>query len=174
MKIIDEVKHEGGKILSFSSVCGGLPAPEASDNPLGYKFSWSPRGVLSAGLNPSKYLNNGKVGLLFFKKEQRKKVQHFFFFSFFFLARSKRRQRVSFLTLHRTLTFTTLVSISSACQIVTRQSTPACTESRMPTPSSVGHSASVGSQSSWVGWEGLASSMRLMKRVLWLLPPRLG
>ena len=24
----------------------GLPAPEASDNPLGYKFSWSPRGAL--------------------------------------------------------------------------------------------------------------------------------
>ena len=73
MKIIDEVKHEGGKILSFSSVCGGLPAPEASDNPLGYKFSWSPRGVLSAGLNPSKFLNNGKVGLLFFKKNRERK-----------------------------------------------------------------------------------------------------
>lgn len=24
----------------------GLPAPECSDNPLGYKFSWSPRGAL--------------------------------------------------------------------------------------------------------------------------------
>ncbi len=28
------------------SYCGGLPAPEASGNPLGYKFSWSPRGAL--------------------------------------------------------------------------------------------------------------------------------
>jgi len=28
------------------SFCGGLPAPEASGNPLGYKFSWSPRGAL--------------------------------------------------------------------------------------------------------------------------------
>lgn len=61
MKIIDEVKHEGGRVLSFSSVCGGLPAPEASDNPLGYKFSWSPRGVLSAGLNASRYLKNGQL-----------------------------------------------------------------------------------------------------------------
>ena len=26
-----------------SQVCGGLPAPEAADNPLMYKFSWSPR-----------------------------------------------------------------------------------------------------------------------------------
>jgi len=61
MKIIDEVKEHKGKVVGFSSVCGGLPAPEASDNPLGYKFSWSPRGVLSAGLNPSKFLRNGKV-----------------------------------------------------------------------------------------------------------------
>ena len=30
----------------FKSYCGGLPSPEASDNPLGYKFSWSPRGAL--------------------------------------------------------------------------------------------------------------------------------
>ena len=36
----------GGKVESFVSFCGGLPAPEASDNPLGYKFSWSPRGAL--------------------------------------------------------------------------------------------------------------------------------
>ncbi|KAG7127902.1 hypothetical protein HYQ45_012281 [Verticillium longisporum] len=44
VKTIEEVHQEGGKILSFLSYCGGLPAPEASDNPLGYKFSWSSRG----------------------------------------------------------------------------------------------------------------------------------
>ncbi|CAI5728818.1 unnamed protein product [Peronospora destructor] len=32
MKVIDEVKAHSGKIVSFSSVCGGLPAPEAADN----------------------------------------------------------------------------------------------------------------------------------------------
>ena len=37
----------------------GLPAPEASDNPLGYKFSWSPRGALMNMLSGGKkcYLN---------------------------------------------------------------------------------------------------------------------
>ncbi|KAF1792694.1 Saccharopine dehydrogenase, C-terminal [Phytophthora cactorum] len=45
------VKAHSGKIMSFSSVCGGLPAPEAADNAIGYKFSWSPRGVLTAALN---------------------------------------------------------------------------------------------------------------------------
>ena len=48
LKIINEVHAKGGKILSFRSFCGGLPAPEASNNPLGYKFSWSARGVLLA------------------------------------------------------------------------------------------------------------------------------
>jgi saccharopine dehydrogenase (NADP+, L-glutamate forming) len=61
MKIIDEVHNEGGKILHFYSYCGGLPAPEDNDNPFGYKFSWSPRGVVLASGNPAKYLENGKI-----------------------------------------------------------------------------------------------------------------
>ncbi|KAF2868300.1 Saccharopine dehydrogenase [Massariosphaeria phaeospora] len=58
---IDEVHKAGGKILSFKSYCGGLPAPEASDNPLGYKFSWSSRGVLLALRNAAKYYKDGQV-----------------------------------------------------------------------------------------------------------------
>ncbi len=46
MQIIDDVHRKGGEITSFRSWCGGLPAPEANTNPFGYKFSWSPRGVL--------------------------------------------------------------------------------------------------------------------------------
>jgi len=58
---IDEVHKAGGKILSFLSYCGGLPAPEASDNPLGYKFSWSSRGVLLALRNAAKFYKDGKI-----------------------------------------------------------------------------------------------------------------
>ena len=61
MKIIDEVHGEGGKILHFYSFCGGLPAPGDNDNPFGYKFSWSPKGVVLASGNPAKYLENGKI-----------------------------------------------------------------------------------------------------------------
>ena len=46
MKLFHELEENGKKIKSFVSFCGGLPAPEASNNALGYKFSWSPRGVL--------------------------------------------------------------------------------------------------------------------------------
>ncbi|RPD53872.1 saccharopine dehydrogenase [Lentinus tigrinus ALCF2SS1-7] len=60
VKTIDEVHAQGGKIKEFHSFCGGLPAPECSDNPLGYKFSWSPRGVLLALLNNASYLADGQ------------------------------------------------------------------------------------------------------------------
>jgi len=61
MKIIHEVQAEGGKIIHFHSYCGGLPAPEDNDNPFGYKFSWSPRGVILASRNSARFLENGKI-----------------------------------------------------------------------------------------------------------------
>ncbi len=60
VRVINEVKANGGKITTFVSYCGGLPAPDANTNPLGYKFSWSPRGVIMAGKNPAHYLWDGK------------------------------------------------------------------------------------------------------------------
>jgi len=60
MRIIDAVRQKGGKIISFKSYCGGLPAPEDNDNPFGYKFSWAPRGVLLASRNGAQYLLNGR------------------------------------------------------------------------------------------------------------------
>ncbi|OCH90753.1 saccharopine dehydrogenase [Obba rivulosa] len=59
IKTIDEVHEKGGKIKEFHSYCGGLPAPECADNPLGYKFSWSPRGGLLALLNNASFLAKG-------------------------------------------------------------------------------------------------------------------
>ena len=61
VKTIDEVHQAGGKILSFLSYCGGLPAPEDSDNPLGYKFSWSSRGVMLALRTAGKWYRDGAV-----------------------------------------------------------------------------------------------------------------
>jgi len=61
MRIIHAVEKSGGKVVSFRSYCGGLPAPEANDNPFGYKFSWSPRGVLMAGRNDAKYMKDGEI-----------------------------------------------------------------------------------------------------------------
>ncbi|KAL9643444.1 hypothetical protein ABK040_010059 [Willaertia magna] len=62
MKTLDVIcGQKGGKVESFKSYCGALPAPESSDNPLGYKFSWSPIGVLRASQNPCLFLKEGEV-----------------------------------------------------------------------------------------------------------------
>ena len=60
MRVIHEIHDKGGKLVGFISFCGGLPAPEANTNPFGYKFSWSPTGVLLAGKNSAQYLQDGE------------------------------------------------------------------------------------------------------------------
>lgn len=61
LECIHEAKCLGGRIISFESFCGGLPAPEFSDNSLRYKFSWSPRGALLNTLSSAKYLRKGQI-----------------------------------------------------------------------------------------------------------------
>ena len=64
MSLIDGLREQGKEAVSFTSFCGGLPAPEAADVPLGYKFSWSPKGVLTAASNSALFKLNGEVRLL--------------------------------------------------------------------------------------------------------------
>ena len=61
MECFDAAKNKGGRVTSFVSWCGGLPAPESSSNALRYKFSWSPRGVLFNVLSGATWLEDGKV-----------------------------------------------------------------------------------------------------------------
>ena len=61
MKLIDQIKAEGHKLLCFESFTGGLVAPESDNNPWNYKFSWNPRNVVLAGQDgPAKFIQNGK------------------------------------------------------------------------------------------------------------------
>ena len=60
MKMINQVNKEGGKIKSFKSYGSGIPSFEHNNNPYGYKFSWSPRGLLTAGQTPAVYIQNGQ------------------------------------------------------------------------------------------------------------------
>ncbi|NWU72055.1 AASS protein, partial [Pterocles burchelli] len=61
MECIDKAKEVGATVVSYTSFCGGLPAPEHSDNPLRYKFSWSPQGVLLNTVQSATYLKNGEI-----------------------------------------------------------------------------------------------------------------
>ena len=60
-QMIDEVNKEGGKVRSLTSYGAGLPSFEYNRNPFGYKFSWSPRGVMLAAQTAAGYLKEGKV-----------------------------------------------------------------------------------------------------------------
>jgi alpha-aminoadipic semialdehyde synthase len=61
ISLLSNIRAQNRRIVSFTSFCGGLPAPESADGPFGYKFSWSPRGVLGAALNGARFKLNGTV-----------------------------------------------------------------------------------------------------------------
>ena len=65
MNLFDDIKRNNGTIESFESFCGGLPAPQYTNNPLRYKFTWFPRGVLMNALSEAKYLKDNKVSQIF-------------------------------------------------------------------------------------------------------------
>lgn len=64
MKLIHEIKNNGGKITSFISYGSALPAPEVKSNPLGYCMTWNPRNVALAGQAGAHYLQNGVQKIL--------------------------------------------------------------------------------------------------------------
>ncbi len=49
MRLLDQIKEDGGVLESFKSYCGGLIAPSSDNNPWQYKFTWNPRNVVLAG-----------------------------------------------------------------------------------------------------------------------------
>jgi len=60
MKVIDEIRDKGGKMMLFESFCGGLVAPESDSNLWNYKFTWAPRNVVLAGQGGvSKFIQEG-------------------------------------------------------------------------------------------------------------------
>lgn len=63
IKVFDEAKENGWKVVSYESYCGGLPVAEQADNPLGYKFSWNPGAAIKTAKNKATYLKNGMVNL---------------------------------------------------------------------------------------------------------------
>jgi saccharopine dehydrogenase-like NADP-dependent oxidoreductase len=60
MKVINEIRANGGKMLLFESFCGGLVAPESDTNLWNYKFTWAPRNVVLAGQGgAAKFIQEG-------------------------------------------------------------------------------------------------------------------
>lgn len=69
MRVIDQIKEKGGKMIQFESFCGGLVAPESDDNHWKYKFTWNPRNVVLAGQGGvSKFIQEGKYKYIPYNK----------------------------------------------------------------------------------------------------------
>lgn len=61
MKVLDDIREKGGKMLLFESFCGGLVAPESDNNLWNYKFTWAPRNVVLAGQGgAAKFIQEGR------------------------------------------------------------------------------------------------------------------
>lgn len=61
MKVIEDIRNQGGQMLLFESFTGGLVAPESDNNLWNYKFTWNPRNVVIAGQGGvAKFIQEGK------------------------------------------------------------------------------------------------------------------
>ncbi len=58
--LLEEIKNDGGRIISLNSYGSGIPAFESNNNPMGYKFNWDPRTVFVAAQTAGAYLVKGK------------------------------------------------------------------------------------------------------------------
>ncbi len=69
MKLLNEIREDGGEILNFESFTGGLVAPESDNNPWNYKFTWNPRNVVVAGQGgPAKFIEEGQYKYIPYNK----------------------------------------------------------------------------------------------------------
>jgi saccharopine dehydrogenase-like NADP-dependent oxidoreductase len=64
MRLITQIKDKGGKIFSLKSYGGGLITPESDTNPWGYKITWSPMNVVTAGMASARYVKKGNLKIV--------------------------------------------------------------------------------------------------------------
>ncbi|MFL9844565.1 saccharopine dehydrogenase family protein [Flavobacterium rhizosphaerae] len=69
MKVINDIRDKGGKVILFESFCGGLVAPESDTNLWNYKFTWNPRNVVLAGQGgAAKFMQEGNYKYIPYNK----------------------------------------------------------------------------------------------------------
>ncbi len=64
MTVIEKVRKNNGRIVSFKSYGSGLPAPESATNPLRYVITWNARNVVMAGEYGSQYMYKNNIKIL--------------------------------------------------------------------------------------------------------------
>lgn len=64
MDAVEDVRADGGKILSFRSFGSGVPAPDSMSNPLKYLITWNPWNVATAGRAGAQYMVDGQIRIV--------------------------------------------------------------------------------------------------------------
>lgn len=64
LRLISKIKNIGGKLISLRSYGGGLISPESDDNPWGYKITWNPMNVVTAGMASARYVKDSKLRIV--------------------------------------------------------------------------------------------------------------
>ncbi|GMR23654.1 MAG: saccharopine dehydrogenase C-terminal domain-containing protein [Acidobacteriota bacterium] len=58
--LLDEVRADGGRVVSLRSFGSGIPSFSHNNNPMGYKFSWDPRQLLRSAMEAAVYYERGR------------------------------------------------------------------------------------------------------------------
>lgn len=61
MELLDEIRADGGRIVSYESYGSGVPDPATVDNPFSYAITWNPRNVVMAGQEGALFRRDGHV-----------------------------------------------------------------------------------------------------------------
>lgn len=57
--VLDEIRRQGGRVTELNSYGCNIPSFQHNNNPFGYKFSWYPRGLFTAGTTAAAYYKDG-------------------------------------------------------------------------------------------------------------------
>jgi len=58
--LLDEIRVEGGRVVSLHSYGSGIPSFKHNNNPMGYKFSWDPRQFFRSAMASAVTYERGK------------------------------------------------------------------------------------------------------------------
>lgn len=61
MELLDAVRAEDGRVVSYESYGSGVPDPAAVDNPFTYAITWNPRNVVMAGQEGALFRRDGRL-----------------------------------------------------------------------------------------------------------------
>ena len=61
MELLNTIRDDGGRVVSYESYGSGVPDPASVDNPFSYAITWNPRNVVMAGQEGALFRRDGRL-----------------------------------------------------------------------------------------------------------------